>query len=130
MWCVRVVSSPQNLVILPPSSKMVKHIFKKEILLTYSNSSPLVLSLGVYLREYLSCNREFLPIFKSTHSMRATIRANIYIYIYIHDLEVDQNLKYFNNNEKFSALTFLSKYRFTVAKHGLPASNYIKGETD
>ena len=31
-WCVRVVSSPQNLVILPPSSKMVKNIFKKEIL--------------------------------------------------------------------------------------------------
>ena len=26
------------------------------------------------------------------------------------------------NNEKFSALTFLSKYRFTVAKYGLPAS--------
>ena len=26
-WCVRVVSSPQNLVIFPPSSKMVKNIF-------------------------------------------------------------------------------------------------------
>ena len=32
MWCVRVVSLPQNLVILPTSSKMIKNIFKKKIL--------------------------------------------------------------------------------------------------
>ena len=52
--------------------------------------------------------------------MQTTSRANI---IYVHNLEVDQNLHgNATNNEKFSALTFLSKYRFTVAKHGLPAS--------
>ena len=29
-WCIRVVSSPQNLVILSPSFKMIKNIFKKK----------------------------------------------------------------------------------------------------
>ena len=74
-WCVRVVSSPENLVILPPSSKMIKKIFKRKFR-TYSNY-PLVLSLGVYLKEYLSCDREFLPFFKSTHSILGR-RGRIY----------------------------------------------------
>ena len=60
-WCVRVVSSPQNLVILPPCLK------RKFI--TFSNYSPFDLLLGVYLKEYLSCDREFLPFFKNTHLM-------------------------------------------------------------
>ena len=70
-WCVRVVSSHQNLVILPPSSKMVKNIIKKGNSITYSNYSPFVLSLSVYLKEYLSCEREFLP-FLSTLFVQTT----------------------------------------------------------
>ena len=75
----RVVSSPQNPVILPPSSEMVKNIFLKGNFVTYSNYSPLVLSLDAYLKEYLSYDREFLPFFKSTHSIQTMSRANIYM---------------------------------------------------
>ena len=90
---------------------------------TYSNYSPIVLSLCVYLKEYLSCDREIFPFLK--HTFDADDVAGKYLYI--HNLEVDQNLhSYATTTRNLGALTFLSKYRFTVAKHGLPASYSIK----
>ena len=92
-WCVRVVSSPQNLGILPPFSKIVKNIFIKGNFITYSNYIPLVLSLDVYLKEYLSHDREFLPFFFFfKHTFDADDVAGKYLYVGLHNLQVDQNL--------------------------------------
>ena len=85
-WCVRVVSSPQNPVILPPSSEMVENIFLKRNFITYSNYSSLVLSLDAYLKEYLSYDREFLPFFFKKQAFDADDVAGKYLYV--HNLEV------------------------------------------
>ena len=49
---------------------MVKSFLKGNFI-TYSNYSTLVLSLGVYLKEYLACDRKFLSFFKSTFIFHA-----------------------------------------------------------
>ena len=78
-WYVPVVSSPQNLVILPSSSKMVRAFLKRKFR-TYSNYSPLVLSLGVFLRNTSHATGSFC-LFLKAHIPCKIRRGQINIYI-------------------------------------------------
>ena len=92
-WCLRIVSSPKTWLFYHHPPKLLRTFLKRNFI-TYSNYSPLILSLDLHLKEYLSCDREFLPFFKehipcrrrrgqiNTHKHTHT-HAYIYIYIYI-----------------------------------------------
>ena len=71
--CSRCKAS-QSLVILPPSSKIVRDIIYKKELITISNYNynPLV---NTYLKEYLSCDMSFCLFLKSTYSTQMTSRT-------------------------------------------------------
>ena len=101
-WCIRFVNSSLKLVVLPPSFKMVKNIFLKFI--TYSNYSQLVLSLSVYLKEYHSCDREFLPFLK--HTFHVDVVAGTNKHLYIHNLEIDENLPSMEEHRKTQCIDF------------------------
>ena len=85
--CSRCKAHPRTWLFCHNPPKWLR-IFLKGNFITYSNS-PLALSLGVYLNEYLSCDREFLPFFFK-HTLNADDIAGKYLYI--HNLEVDHNL--------------------------------------